>query len=644
MMYPLEILNIIIENNLVLLVVEPNLLRKKDGIKYFEQREPGCIKAYCVGFAYLLRNLEKQLDIELITTMHKHVMQFEGRRSAIIPGEFRQGSMAFTIPPQKATVQGLKQLYTNQKKNNQKQYSIVYKENRGSYEYPHINAKKYTYKRLAPTKPSIGDSVNEIVNSYNVAVNHFTDTTDIREKVKVIAKHIQQFELLHPFNDGNGRVFVNGLLNWMLIKNGFPIAIFEEPNIFDAYSVEELTDAIIEACYATCCLALNPNAHIYGINTESDIEYKEDPTRKETIREALSERQVPSFSDRKIIDIQHRLLRASKVDNEIGCLRQIVFDPRYQITKDMKLTHLVSAEGLSPFYRGRNALHIALLSGNKRIANDILEKYPELIKVPDMWGLLPVVHAIPTRDIELIKRLLLPIDELGQIDNAAFMAAEIVVMAADCLTDADYRQLTEIVQYERKLTTALWADLIKQAIDDRKEEVALRLLDRLANISKEGFQQLCNHDFLPTTNELGDAKIIHHAALRGCVKLLEKLYKLDKTVILQVNGKFHYTCAHFAISLQQERALEWLLTTAPELTEKADRYGVTPLLYAELQKATQCEKILQQHGAKLATPEVRAEMAKRAIRMQLFSNNSASQHNNRTIIDTPLHQDGCRIF
>lgn len=59
-------------------------------------------------------------------------------------------------------------------------------------------------------------------------------------KLRTIIKFISEVERLHPFSDGNIRTFVIGLLNRLLLQNGFYPATFRDPNIFDAYTLDEL--------------------------------------------------------------------------------------------------------------------------------------------------------------------------------------------------------------------------------------------------------------------------------------------------------------------------------------------------------------------------------------------------------------------
>lgn len=85
---------------------------------------------------------------------------------------------------------------------------------------------------MAPTEFDfpVKKQMQQIIDTYNQRIN---ECRDIEEKIFCIGETIQSFERLHPYSDGNGRTFVNLLLNYMLISAGLPPALFYDPNVFD---------------------------------------------------------------------------------------------------------------------------------------------------------------------------------------------------------------------------------------------------------------------------------------------------------------------------------------------------------------------------------------------------------------------------
>ncbi|MFZ2314960.1 MAG: hypothetical protein WAW86_04780 [Gammaproteobacteria bacterium] len=97
----------------------------------------------------------------------------------------------------------------------------------------------------------LSDLVADTLMQYN---NKITSLQCDQDKLILIGKTIERLERIHPFKDANGRVFVNLLLNYLLLEEGFPPATLFEPNVFDAYGyhAKVLTKGILntQAIYA----------------------------------------------------------------------------------------------------------------------------------------------------------------------------------------------------------------------------------------------------------------------------------------------------------------------------------------------------------------------------------------------------------
>ena len=65
------------------------------------------------------------------------------------------------------------------------------------------------------------------------------------KKISVIANLCQRLDQVHPFYDGNIRVFAILLLDYLCLENGFKIPTLLDPNVFDMLSNTELIDKII---------------------------------------------------------------------------------------------------------------------------------------------------------------------------------------------------------------------------------------------------------------------------------------------------------------------------------------------------------------------------------------------------------------
>lgn len=118
------------------------------------------------------------------------------------------------------------------------------------------------------------DCANTILlNSLQEFISHFNNkvkgAVSPRVKLEAIIALIQQCEQLHPFSDGNCRVFCMLLLNHLLIKHGFPLAILYDPNRFDGFSREELLGEVLFGMEKT--FTLLKQKRIYGMSTVQAI-------------------------------------------------------------------------------------------------------------------------------------------------------------------------------------------------------------------------------------------------------------------------------------------------------------------------------------------------------------------------------------
>lgn len=276
------------------LFVDGMFHKEQKGWKGYEDREPGSLTACFKGLSIAIKHIEdKTLNIDLIKEIHKAcTTKVSGELNATVtPGNFRVRTAKslqtkFSIPKERATVAGLTELLNiiEDQKNYHKEYygSVIGTPGAGftpvdldtSIEWHTIAKRREQYglhtneqlakkiheematnlekhsvsKKIliycAPDELDIPTRMQAITDSYNKAIRE-AKTEDA--KMTVIANHIKQFELLHPFHDANGRVFANILLSTMLMQNGFPPATFYEPNLFDAYSTAELVGIIKEA-------------------------------------------------------------------------------------------------------------------------------------------------------------------------------------------------------------------------------------------------------------------------------------------------------------------------------------------------------------------------------------------------------------
>lgn len=108
--------------------------------------------------------------------------------------------------------------------------------------------------RPAYLDPLVADKTQKIIDqyyneltTYNKKTKHVeASTSDLdydTERLKIIIRFSKRFALLHPFDDGNGRVGYL-LLQKLLLENQFPPAIMDNPTLFACHTEDELVEII----------------------------------------------------------------------------------------------------------------------------------------------------------------------------------------------------------------------------------------------------------------------------------------------------------------------------------------------------------------------------------------------------------------
>lgn len=333
------------------LLVEGQIYRhaKKDDFyeeawQGYEKREPGSVEAYFHALLVAIQQVNKnpELTVDLIQKIHQACTQ-NVTNVAVVPGKFRapnaRQEIHFSIPKERATVAGLTELLnsiennfgsslssleagmivfsttsaisihnieTQRKKynvnSNEELAKIIYGEMAKLSEYDEIKVKftygqekdstedKKIYFYFPPAPELIPALIKKITESYNREIR---EAKNDDEKIEIIANHVKQYELLHPFHDANGRTFVNVLLNILLMQNGMPPATFDESNVFDAYSTKELVDVIKNAIKNTKQVIEEPNNSLFGFDTKE--------MTREAAKEKLKEMTEPFKRDLKKI-------------------------------------------------------------------------------------------------------------------------------------------------------------------------------------------------------------------------------------------------------------------------------------------------------------------------------------------------------
>ena len=227
--------------------------------------------------------------------------------------------------------------------------------------------------------------------------------------LKHIATFCRHLELLHPFPDGNGRVAVNVILNYLLVKNGFIPATFYEPNIFDMYSEDELVDCIKDGMGYTLLCAKTPDIKLFGYLPKKTIDSSSKPltdvitSQNQELKEDTGKLAQCLIELESLCDTTFNKKYSAHRYSGMGDIRKIIDIGHENFVKQCRV---LAPNHTSPLYKGRNPLHIACKMGNSEVANHIIDADKDSLEQVDAYGNTPIFYAIEANNSALINKLI----------------------------------------------------------------------------------------------------------------------------------------------------------------------------------------------------------------------------------------------
>lgn len=126
-------------------------------------------------------------------------------------------------------------------------------------------------------KTYTNESLIVTLNRYIAIYHHEMQAAkDKMQQLIAIVKFTHACDQLHPFDDANTRTFCMLLLNRLLMQNGFPLTILENPNHFDCHSLNELLIKTIEGMQNV--FKLIKQQSLYEIKTAETLAYDNQTT------------------------------------------------------------------------------------------------------------------------------------------------------------------------------------------------------------------------------------------------------------------------------------------------------------------------------------------------------------------------------
>ncbi|MFA9373702.1 MAG: Mur ligase family protein, partial [Poseidonibacter sp.] len=275
--------------------VDGRFQKKYDGWIGYESGERGSVSALLNGFSFMIDNFDisQGLKATYLRELHKICMlSVETTNLKSSPGDIRYLNSGMPFFAKSTTYEHLVEVFELRKGdgtsifNSSKWGKTADELNVKDVYQAMINDKKINYRNWYPNldkkqidaldgKLSLHEfyeakhtvqmlmvyKMEEIINKYNTNIKKAK--TD-EEKLEVISLVPRELELLHPFPDGNSRTFSCVTLSHLLMFNGFPPAILENPNLDNEVSHSQWIEEIKKGIERTKQLIENPEIELFN--------------------------------------------------------------------------------------------------------------------------------------------------------------------------------------------------------------------------------------------------------------------------------------------------------------------------------------------------------------------------------------------
>jgi UDP-N-acetylmuramyl pentapeptide synthase len=280
--------------------VDGRFHKKYNGWVGYEKGERGSIKALLNGFLYMIENFDISYGLKTtyLRELHKRCMlAVETINLKSSPGDIRYLNSGIPFFKKTTTYEHLKEVFELNKNDDALMFNApvkfekpatkldidevweyLQKEGKLNYKnwYPKLSDYekecldgKHTLKEFYKVKYQIQmqiiEKFDEIIDRYN---KNIKSAKNDDEKLSVITLVSRELELLHPFPDGNARTFSCILLNHLLMFNGFPPAINENPNLDNEVSHKEWIGEVKKGIDRTLELIKNPKTKLFNYSIE----------------------------------------------------------------------------------------------------------------------------------------------------------------------------------------------------------------------------------------------------------------------------------------------------------------------------------------------------------------------------------------
>lgn len=219
------------------------------GWLYYDFREKGSVKGLLITFSSMLESLinNEPLTEALIIKWHGLLLGNVSFSPPVIAGFYHTESVNVGVVLGKnGTKDGMSILFDPEKR----PVKFMLLKGRSEFDDPSEKTdSRYFIHTVINNAHEISEEMKKIINKYHKQKKIIEDEKNApliqKSKIlKAIAECIQNMCLLHPFRDGNTRIFAIITLNRLLLENQLSPVILYNPNRFEGYTLDELIQEI----------------------------------------------------------------------------------------------------------------------------------------------------------------------------------------------------------------------------------------------------------------------------------------------------------------------------------------------------------------------------------------------------------------
>lgn len=199
--------------------------QQEEGWSHYEAREKGCINQLYQAWLYTKKTMTEPLTPEYFKKIHSIAAKGIIRNNT--EGLYRKHSTSFGLSLRTLTFLGY--IEHLMQFNN-----LCTLEKHAPLGFDALT--------LIETE-QLDTVIDQIIKEYELAAcSHAENPQDLLHAIIIFCKKL---ELTHPFNDCNGRLFCNLLLNRELVRHGFSPTLLDNPNMIEGYTIKESMSELI---------------------------------------------------------------------------------------------------------------------------------------------------------------------------------------------------------------------------------------------------------------------------------------------------------------------------------------------------------------------------------------------------------------